>query len=323
MTEKIELATFAGGCFWCMVEPFDQRPGIKQVISGYTGGETENPTYEEVCSNTTGHVEAIQITYDPTIFPYEKLLDIFWKQIDPTDPGGQFNDRGESYQTVIFYHNEQQKVLAEESKRKLEESGKFNKPIATQILPAKTFYRAEEKHQDYYKKQSFHYRLYKKGSGREDFIKNHWSKKYDKSELKQKLTPIQYQVTQENGTERPFQNEYWDHNEDGIYVDIISGEPLFSSLDKYDAGCGWPSFTKPIDRHHLKENMDTSHGMRRIEIRSNESDSHLGHVFDDGPVDRGGQRYCMNSAAMRFIPKHKMEAEGYGYLAYLFDEDKS
>ncbi|WP_138417083.1 peptide-methionine (R)-S-oxide reductase MsrB [Aquibacillus sediminis] len=322
MVNNLEKATFAGGCFWCMVEPFDERPGIHKVVSGYTGGHTENPTYEEVCSNTTGHVEAVQITFDPAIFPYAKLLETFWQQIDPTDAGGQFNDRGESYQTAIFYHNQNQKNLAEKSKADLEAFGKFKDPIVTPILPAKTFYTAEEKHQDYYKKQSFHYRLYKKGSGREDFIKTHWKPKFDKATLREKLNPIQYHVTQENGTERPFQNEYWDHEEQGIYVDIVSGEPLFSSEDKYDAGCGWPSFTKPIDRSHLQEKMDTSHGMRRIEIRSDQADSHLGHVFDDGPMDQGGLRYCMNSAAMRFIPKDKLEAEGYEYLSYLFDDKK-
>lgn len=315
---KLQVATFAGGCFWCMVEPFDERPGIEKVVSGYTGGHTENPTYEEVCSETTGHLEAVQITFDPEKFPYKKLLQTYWQQIDPTDPGGQFHDRGQSYQTAIFYHNEEQKELAEESKQELEESGKFNKPIATEIRPASTFYPAEEKHQDYYKKQSFHYRLYKKGSGREDFIKNNWRKKPDKTELKQKLTPLQYQVTQENGTEAPFRNEYYDLEEDGIYVDIVSGEPLFSSQDKYDAGCGWPSFTKPIDRRQLEEKMDTSHGMRRIEVRSSEADSHLGHVFDDGPRDKGGMRYCMNSAAMKFIPVNEMEEKGYGDLTYLF-----
>ncbi|MRH42473.1 peptide-methionine (R)-S-oxide reductase MsrB [Aquibacillus halophilus] len=315
---NLDVATFAGGCFWCMVEPFDQRPGIHEVISGYTGGTTVNPTYEEVCSNTTGHVEAVQITFDPTIFSYEKLLEVFWKQIDPTDPGGQFNDRGESYQTAIFYHNDKQKNLAEQSKSKLEESNKFNKPIVTSILPASTFYPAEEKHQNYYQKQSFHYRLYKKGSGREDFIKNQWSEKKDRNELKNRLTPIQYKVTQENGTETPFQNEYWDYEQDGIYVDIVSGEPLFSSEDKYDAGCGWPSFTKPIDKHYLSENTDFTHGMSRTEVRSTEGDSHLGHVFEDGPTDQGGLRYCMNSAAMRFIPLEKMEEEGYGQLLYLF-----
>lgn len=312
------VATFAGGCFWCMVEPFDEQPGIEKVVSGYTGGHTENPTYEEVCSDTTGHVEAVQITYDPSLFSYQRLLELFWRQIDPTDPGGQFNDRGDSYKTAIFYHTDEQKELAEESKQELEASGKFNKPIATKILAASTFYRAEEHHQDYYKKQGFHYRLYKKGSGRADFIKNNWKPKYDKKDLKKKLTAVQYQVTQEKGTEAPYQNEYYDLEQDGIYVDIVSGEPLFSSKDKYDAGCGWPSFTKPIDRNQLQENLDTAHGMRRIEIRSTDADSHLGHVFDDGPVEAGGMRYCMNSAAMRFVPKEKLAEEGYEYLAPLF-----
>lgn len=318
MSSNKETATFAGGCFWCMVEPFDQRPGIHRVVSGYTGGHVENPTYEQVCSDTTGHVEAIEITFDPEVMPYEQLLRTFWQQIDPTDAGGQFNDRGESYQTAIFYHNEQQRQQAEQSKKELEQSGKFSKPIVTPILPAKPFYLAEENHQDYYKKQSFHYRLYKKGSGREDFIKNTWKKAIDKEELKQKLTPIQYHVTQENGTERPFQNDYWDNEEEGIYVDVITGEPLFSSKDKYDAGCGWPSFTKPIDKNQVEEKTDTTHGMRRTEIRSKDSDSHLGHVFEDGPMEAGGLRYCMNSAAMRFVPVSKMDEEGYKKFLYLF-----
>lgn len=319
MSESFERATFAGGCFWCMVEPFDSRPGIESVVSGYTGGELENPTYKQVCSNTTGHVEAVQITFDPNFMPYEKLVETFWQQIDPTDPGGQFNDRGESYQTAIFYHNEEQKNIAEASKQKLEASGKFSKPIATKILPAKPFYVAEEEHQDYYKKQSFHYRLYKKGSGREDFINKNWKETYDKDELKKKLSPLQYHVTQENGTERPYQNEYWNNFEDGIYVDIISGKPLFSSRDQYDAGCGWPSFTQPIDKYEIDEKMDTTHGMVRTEVRSKSADSHLGHVFDDGPRDAGGLRYCINSAAMRFIPKEKLKEEGYEQYLSLFN----
>ncbi|RYG73561.1 peptide-methionine (S)-S-oxide reductase [Lentibacillus lipolyticus] len=314
-----ELATFAGGCFWCMVEPFDERPGIRNIISGYTGGHTENPTYEEVCSNTTGHVEAVQITFDPEQMPYEELLNTFWQQIDPTDAGGQFNDRGESYQTAIFYHNERQKRLAEESKRELENSGKFLRPIVTPIIPAKPFYKAEEEHQDYYKKQSFHYRLYKKGSGREAFIKEHWTQKPDKTELKKNLTPIQYNVTQENGTETPFANEYWDNEKEGIYVDLISGNVLFSSQDKFDAGCGWPSFTKPVDPYQVEEITDTSHGMIRTEVRSKQADSHLGHVFNDGPKDKGGLRYCMNSAAMQFIPKEEMKEKGYGQYLSIFE----
>lgn len=318
MTINKQVATFAGGCFWCMVQPFDQQPGIIEVVSGYTGGNVENPSYKEVCSNTTGHLEAVQITFDPSIMSYEQLVDTFWQQIDPTDPGGQFNDRGESYQTAIFYHNEEQQKIAESSKQALEDSGKFSKSIATKVIPAKPFYEAEEEHQDYYKKQPVHYNLYSKGSGRVDFIKDNWQHKKDKAALKEKLTPIQYAVTQENGTEQPFQNEYWDLEEEGIYVDIVSGEVLFSSKDKYDAQCGWPSFTKPVDNQQLVEEVDTTHGMVRTEIRSKKADSHLGHVFNDGPTEQGGLRYCMNSAAMKFIPKDEMAEKGYEEFSYLF-----
>jgi peptide methionine sulfoxide reductase msrA/msrB len=316
-----ELATFAGGCFWCMVSPFEELPGIKKVVSGYTGGHTENPTYEEVCSGTTGHVEAVQITYDPSVFPYEKLLDIYWQQIDPTDAGGQFVDRGSSYKTAIFYHTEEQKRKAEASKKALEESGRFDKPIVTPILPAKPFYEAEEYHQNYHKKNPYHYKRYREGSGRDAFIEKHWGHREDKEELKKRLTPLQYEVTQNNATEPPFDNEYWDNEREGIYVDVVSGEPLFSSRDKYDAGCGWPSFTKPIQEDRIKEKLDLSHGMVRTEVRSQKADSHLGHVFEDGPKDKGGLRYCINSAALRFIPKEDLEKEGYGEYRYLFEEE--
>lgn len=317
-THNEQLATFAGGCFWCMVEPFNERPGIIDVVSGYTGGSTENPTYEEVCSNTTGHVEAVQITYDPNIMTYETLVQTFWQQIDPTDAGGQFNDRGESYTTAIFYHTDAQKEIAQASKQKLDESNKFSKPIVTKILPAQTFYSAEEAHQNYYEKQPFHYRLYRKGSGREDFIKENWKPTYDKASLQQQLTPMQFHVTQEDGTEPPFQNEYWNNKEEGIYVDVISKEVLFTSLDQFDANCGWPSFTKPIDPYHIEEEQDRSHGMIRTEVRSKNSDSHLGHVFPDGPKEHGGLRYCINSAALEFIPKAQMEDKGYGEFLSLF-----
>ncbi|MFD2214366.1 peptide-methionine (R)-S-oxide reductase MsrB [Metabacillus endolithicus] len=315
---KLELATFAGGCFWCMVQPFDELPGIESVISGYTGGNKENPTYEEVCSNTTGHLEAVQITYNPEIFPYEKLLELFWQQIDPTDSGGQFFDRGESYKTAIFYHTEEQKKLAEASKETLEKSGRFSKPIVTMILEAKPFYPAEEYHQDFYKKSTGRYKQYRTGSGRDRFIQEHWNGN-NKEDLKSTLSPIQYEVTQNNGTEPPFHNEFWNHVEEGIYVDIVSGKPLFSSKDKYDAGCGWPSFTKPIQDFEVVEKMDTTHGMIRTEVRSKTADSHLGHVFDDGPGPNG-LRYCINSAALRFIPKDDLEKEGYGKYAQLFNK---
>lgn len=314
-----KLATFAGGCFWCMFKPFSNYEGIEKIVAGYTGGEDENPNYEKVCQEITGHLEAIQLTYDDELVNYEDLLNIFWKQIDPTDTGGQFNDRGNRYKTAIFYHDDIQKELALKSKKELEESNLFENPIVTKILPAQTFYIAEEYHQDYYKKEPIHYEIYYKGSGRYDFIKTHWDKNNKNREnLKSKLSPIQFEVTQNDKTEPAFNNEYWDNKEEGIYVDVVSGEVLFTSKEKFDSGCGWPSFTKPISKNVLREKSDFSYGMYRTEVRSTKANSHLGHVFDDGPKEEGGLRYCINSAALRFIPKNKMKEEGYeSYLNLL------
>ncbi|SEM92024.1 peptide-methionine (S)-S-oxide reductase MsrA [Paenibacillus sp. OV219] len=310
---RFEKATFAGGCFWCMVTPFDEQLGIESVVSGYTGGHTVNPTYKEVCTETTGHAEVVQITFDPAIFPYEKLLEVYWRQIDPTDTGGQFHDRGSSYRSAIFYYSEEQRIAAERSKAELAASGRFDKPIATEIVPAAPFYPAEEYHQDYHHKNPLRYRMYRQGSGRDAFIQQHWNTQSDREARRSQLTPIQYEVTQNSGTEPPFANEYWDFNGEGIYVDIVSGEPLFSSADKFDSHCGWPSFTKPIVSSNVKEKQDLTHRMVRMEVRSVSADSHLGHVFDDGPGPTK-LRYCINSAALRFIPKEEMEKEGYGYF---------
>lgn len=306
-----EKATFAGGCFWCMVKPFDELPGILSVVSGYTGGRTENPTYEEVGTETTGHYEVVQITFDPELFPYERLLDLFWRQIDPTDAGGQFNDRGDSYRTAIFVHDEEQRRKAEASRRELAAGGRFQRRIVTEIIEAGPFYPAEDYHQHYYKNNIGHYRLYREGSGRDDFLERHWNVRKDKAKLRERLTVLQYGVTQNGDYEPAFDNEFWNHRGEGLYVDVVSGDPLFSSRDKFESGTGWPGFTKPLEEGWIRKEADLSGGKARTAIRSRLSGSFLGHLLHDGPPP-AMLHYRVNSAALRFVPKEDMEREGYG-----------
>lgn len=353
---EYKKVVFAGGCFWCTESEFNHASGIISAVSGYADSEKANPSYEEVGSEKVKAREAVEVIYDPSKITFESLLEKYWKHIDPEDIGGQFGDRGYQYTSAIYYTDSEQKILAEKSKNKIEEIKKIK--VATEILPFNNFYPAEEYHQDYKDKNPIRYNAYREGSGRNSYIRLHWSdgstttrvifsegensidtsynidkniqnknenklemstmKTWEKFTAKEKeeklktLTSLQYDVTQKEGTERSFQNEYEANKEVGIYVDIVSGEPLFLSKDKYDSGTGWPSFTSPINASSVTLHVDNGLFTSRTEVKSSIADSHLGHVFDDGPKDRGGKRYCMNSASMRFIKLVDMKKEGYG-----------
>lgn len=350
--EGLSVATFAGGCFWCTESDFEKTVGVVDAVSGYAGGSVENPTYHQVSAGETGHREAVQVYYDPAQVSYEQLLEVFWRHIDPTDEGGQFADRGFQYSSAVFYANDAEKIAAEKSRAAIETLGVLTGPIKTAIVPFSNFYIAEDYHQNYHTKNPLPYEYYRNGSGRNAYIQKTWGDSLQKAQhheappasamptsttasnactkpwecftkpadetLRARLTPLQYSVTQEEDTERAFDNEYWNNHQDGIYVDIVSGEPLFSSKDKFDSGTGWPSFTKPLNPKSVELREDKRFFLERTEVRSRLADSHLGHLFNDAPAELGGIRYCMNSASLKFIPKSELVGP-YAPYASLFE----
>lgn len=321
--EEVETIYLAGGCFWGVEAYMERIDGIVDATSGYANGNTESPSYEDVIYKKTGHAETVEVKYDPKKIDLTEILLYYFKVVDPTSLNKQGNDVGTQYRSGIYYTSQDQieeieKVIAVEQK-------KYKKDIVVEVLPIDNFYVAEDYHQDYLKKNPggyCHINLKDADTGveRDESLKNIdiYIKPSDE-ELKEKLSKEEYNVTQKGATERAFSHEYDKLDEKGIYVDIASGEALFSSEDKYDAGCGWPSFTKPIDEKYVNEYKDKSLGMTRTEVKSKDGDSHLGHVFKDGPRDKGGLRYCINGSALKFIPYEKMEEEGYKDLMSIFD----
>jgi peptide methionine sulfoxide reductase msrA/msrB len=328
-TKNVKEIYFAGGCFWGTEHFFQQVRGVVGTEVGYANGNTENPTYEQVVSHTTGFAETVKVKYDPEQVDLKLLIDLYFKTIDPTSIDKQGNDRGNQYRTGIYSTDKETEAIVKAEVEKLAKN--YSKPVVVETIPLKNFYRAEDYHQDYLDKNPGGYchiepGLFEMARNANPFPKKESKEvkyqKQDKEVLKKKLTAEQYNVTQENGTERPFQNEYWDETREGIYVDITTGEPLFVSTDKFESGCGWPSFSKPITKKLIDEKLDRTHGMTRVEVRSKTGDAHLGHVFNDGPADKGGLRYCINSASLKFIPKAEMKEKGYGEYISLLEKDK-
>lgn len=325
----------AGGCFWGTEHFMKQIRGVESTQVGYANATVEHPTYQQVCSGRTGAAETVKVVYNPGEVDLPLLLELYFKTIDPTSLNKQGNDQGTQYRTGIYYSDSSDRPIVEKVVKEL--AGQYSRPLAIEVKPLVNFYPAEEYHQDYLDKNPGGYchirpTLFDLARKANPEIENTIPpdsvlavvyKRPDDATLKKNLSAVQYAVTQKNATEPPFKNEYWNEHREGIYVDITTGEPLFISADKFDSGCGWPSFSKPISKQRIEERMDTSHGMRRTEVRSKAGDAHLGHVFNDGPKDKGGLRYCINSASLRFIPKERMMAEGYGdYLPLLENQKK-
>lgn len=312
---ELKKIYLAGGCFWGVEAYMTRVYGVADAISGYANGTTQNPKYEDVLHQNTGHAETVEVSYDPSKVSLEKILFDYLKIVDPTSVNKQGNDRGSQYRTGIYYTDENEKSVIEAVLAKEQE--KYSRPIVIEVLPLDNFGPAEEYHQNYLEKNPNGYCHIDLHAVDESMIDPSDYKKPSEEELKKTLTDLQFRVTQKNGTERAFSNQYWDNKEPGLYVDITTGEPLFSSKDKFESGCGWPSFSKPIEKNVVTYHEDNSYNMSRVEVRSRSGDAHLGHVFEDGPKELGGLRYCINSASIRFIPLDQMKAEGYEYLIHL------
>ena len=300
----------AGGCFWGLEEYFSRINGVIDVVSGYANGNVETTNYQLI--HSTDHAETIHVTYDADKISLRELLLYYFRVIDPLSVNKQGNDVGRQYRTGIYYTDEADSAIIQEVMKEKEEQ--FGKKLAVETEKLRHFVVAEDYHQDYLKKHPNGYCHIDVRKANDPVIDVNKYTLPDEETLKNTLTKEQYAVTRENRTELAFSNQYWNNHEKGIYVDVATGEPLFSSRDKFDSGCGWPSFTKPISSEVVTYHEDTSFNMKRVEVRSRIANSHLGHVFEDGPSDKGGLRFCINSASIKFIPLDEMDAQGYGYL---------
>jgi peptide methionine sulfoxide reductase msrA/msrB len=327
MTKQIYLA---GGCFWGLEKYLSLIAGVTSTSAGYANGRTANPSYEDVKSQSAGHAETVRVEYDDEKLRLEELLALFFEAIDPTSLNRQGPDRGIQYRTGVYYTDEADKWIVEESAEYLRKKfDPLGKAVVTETKKLENFYPAEEYHQKYLDKNPAGYchigaSLFKKAADYKPLARSRDAADFsaEKNAGLEKLSPLQYDVTQNAATEAPFSGEYDGFFEEGLYVDVVSGEPLFSSKDKYNSGCGWPAFSRPVNdgRVHIREQPDTSLGRERTEVRSSGAGSHLGHVFEDSPAKPGGLRYCVNSAALRFIPVARLSAEGYGEYLELFRE---